>query len=322
MRRLLIGAVVALALAVGGAPAAAAAAGADPPAPAPAGAAPTMPLGPGDFAGSVGIGDGRTMYLECYGHGAPTVVLDSGLRNGAGIWAERQADTPAGPTVLPALARVTRVCAYDRPGVIESFQPFVLGRSSPVPMPRTAAGAAADQEAMLRAAHVPGPYVLVSHSTGGLIDRLFAAAHPRQVAGLVLVDALGEGIEAKLDRAQMDAWEALNNGPVEGLDHELESYRFRESFDQVRAATAAHPLGDTPLSVISHGLPFGLPAGLPGGLTDAAFERAWTYAQGRLADLTPDAVHVVAHHSSHYVMWTQPRLVIDQVERIVRLSPR
>jgi pimeloyl-ACP methyl ester carboxylesterase len=283
-----------------------------------ASAATSLPLGHGDFAGSVGIGHGRTMYLECYGQGSPTVVLDSGLRNGAGIWAQREPDTPPGPTVLPALAHFTRVCAYDRPGVIASFEPLEFSRSSPVPMPRTAAGAAADLDAMLRAARVPGPYVLVSHSTGGLIDRLFAAEHPRQVAGLVLVDALAEGLQDRLDRTQLDAYEALNNGPIEGIEYDLERYRFRKSFEQVRRATRAHPLGDIPVSVISHGLPFSLPESLPGGLSSEVIEDAWTHAQDLLAGLTPDAVHVVAKRSSHYIMLTQPRLVIAQVERVVR----
>src|SRR4051794_11729135 len=74
-----------------------------------------LPLKRGDFAGSFGISKGRSMFLECFGHGSPTVVLDAGLRNGGAIWAERTPETPAGPTVLQALARQTRVCAYDRP---------------------------------------------------------------------------------------------------------------------------------------------------------------------------------------------------------------
>lgn len=79
-------------------------------------ATPDLPLGRGDFAGSFGIGHGRTMYLECYGRGAPTVILDSGLRNGAAVWSQRTDQTPPGATVMPAVARFTRVCGHDRPG--------------------------------------------------------------------------------------------------------------------------------------------------------------------------------------------------------------
>lgn len=283
-----------------------------------AAATPDLPLKNGDFAGSVGIGGGRTIYLECYGQGSPTVVLDSGLRNGASIWAERTPETPPGPTVLPGVARFTRVCAYDRPGTLINFEPPQFSRSSPLAMPRTVAGAASDLGAVLEAAKVPGPYVLVSHSTGGLIDRLYAADHRRRVAGLVLVDALAEFIEGPLNEAQMDAYEAVNNDPIEGLDYpDLESYDFRAGFAQLRRATKKHPLPDVPLTVLSHGKPFGIPAGLPGGLTPAAVEKAWRISQDELAKLTPDAVHIVARNSSHYIQLRDPRLVIDQTRRVV-----
>jgi pimeloyl-ACP methyl ester carboxylesterase len=83
-------------------------------------------------------------------------------------------------------------------------------------MPRTAADAVSDLHTLLRVAKVPAPYVFVSHSLGGLIDRLYAATYPRQVAGMVLVDALAEYFQEPLDPAQMAAYSALNNGPVEG----------------------------------------------------------------------------------------------------------
>lgn len=287
-------------------------------APAAGAASSDLPLKKGDFAGSFGIGQGRTMFLECFGQGSPTVVLDSGLRNGAAIWAERSVETPAGPTVLPALAKFTRVCGYDRPGTIDSFEPLEFSRSSPLAKPRTTAGAVADLHTLLQVAGVPGPYVFVNHSTGGLIDRLYASTYPRQVAGMVLVDALAEFIETDFDRAQMNAYEALNNNPVEGIDYPLEQFEFSRSFEQLRRADRRHPFPDVPLSVLSHGIPFSLPESLPGGLSSAIIEKAWSYAQDQLAKLTPGAVHLVAKRSSHYIMLSQPRLVIDQVKRVVR----
>lgn len=279
------------------------------------------PLRKGDFAGSFGIGGGRSMYLECYGKGAPTVILDGGLREAAAIWSMRTAETPPGPTVLPAVARFTRVCAYDRPGTVLTATEF--SRSSPVAMPRTAADEVADLHMLLKVATVPGPYVLVSHSLGGLIDRLYAATYPRQVAGLVLVDALAEYMQGPLDPTQMAAYNAFNNAPLEGLDYpDLEQVLFGPSFRQMRRAERKHPLPDIPLSVISKGLPFQAPDVLPGGLTRAVIERAWHIAQKKLAKLTPDAVHVIAKRSSHNVMLTRPRLIIDQTRRVVRAVRR
>lgn len=285
---------------------------------APAGSAADAPLHRGDFAGLVGLGHGRSVYLECRGRGGPTVILEAGLRSRSDFWSERSEETPPGPTVLAGVARTTRVCTIDRPGTTLGATEF--SRSSPVPMPRTAADAVADLHAVLRTAWIPGPYVLVGHSTGGLIVRLYAATHPREVAGLVLVDALSEFLQGPLNSAQIAAYDELNNGPLEGVDYpDLEQILFRPSFAEMRRAERRHPLAaDMPLSVISRALPLPLPAGLPAGLTTAVVERAWRRAQNQLARLTPDAVEVVARRSSHYVMFSQPRLIIAQVERVVR----
>jgi pimeloyl-ACP methyl ester carboxylesterase len=281
-------------------------------------ATPDSPIKQGDFAGVVGIGNGRTIYIECHGRGSPTAILEAGLRSRSDFWSERTDDTPPGPTVLAGVAEVTRVCAIDRPGT--TLGPTDFSRSSPVPMPRTAAGAVADLHATLEAARVPGPYVLVGHSTGGLISRLYAADHPRDVAGMVLVDALSEFLQGPLDGAQTAAYDELNNGPLEGVDYpDLEQILFRPSFAEMRRAERRRPLRDIPLSVISRGGPLPLPAGLPAGLTTAVVERAWRKAQAGLARLTPHAVHVIAKRSSHYVMFTQPKVIVDQVRRVVRV---
>jgi pimeloyl-ACP methyl ester carboxylesterase len=293
-------------------------------APAAGAATPDEPLKQGDFAGSFGIGHGRSMYLECHGKGSPTVILDSGLRNGASFWDQRSAETPPGPTVLPGVAAFTRVCAYDRPGTINTSEPpFALSRSSVAPLPRTAADAVSDLHALLKVAKVPGPYVFVAHSYGGLVDRLYTATYRREVAGLVLVDALAEYLQDPLNATQMTAYGAINNGAVPGLDYPgLERIRFVASFEQMRRAQRRHPLHGIPMTVISKGLPFGLPDELPGGLTPALLEGAWTRMGNKLAKLTPDAAHVIATRSSHYVMLTQPKLIIDQVRRVVWVARR
>jgi pimeloyl-ACP methyl ester carboxylesterase len=67
------------------------------------------------------------------------------------------------------------------------------GRGDPVRQP--AADAVLDLPALLGAAHEPAPYVLVGHSHGGLIAKLYARTYPHNAAGLVLVDALTEGVQ-------------------------------------------------------------------------------------------------------------------------------
>src|SRR4051794_14335121 len=126
--------------------------------------APMASATPGDFAGRVQIAGGRWMYLECRGRGGPTVVLDAGLRSRGDYWSERMPGQRR--TVFRGVRRFTRVCLYDRPGTTLGTTEF--SRSSPAPMPRTARSAGRDLGHMLHAARVPGPYVLVSHSTAGV----------------------------------------------------------------------------------------------------------------------------------------------------------
>jgi pimeloyl-ACP methyl ester carboxylesterase len=229
--------------------------------------------------------------------------------------------------VLPGVAAFTRVCAYDRPGTV--LDDDHRSRSDPVPMPRTAADAVADLHALLRAAGVPGPYVLVGHSFGGIIIRLYAATYPDEVAGLVLVDASHEEQNARYQEAltaeQWAAFESLQQQAPPGLEDypELERFDFDASFTQMREATAAHPLPSLPTVVLTHGVPLGaeLPpeaqSALPADFPWDPFEAVWQELQAELAALVPNARQVIANESGHYIQLQQPRLVIDAIQQVV-----
>ena len=275
-----------------------------------------VPLAEGDFAGYVGIGGGRKIYLECHGEGSPTVILEAGLRSRSDFWSERTEETTS-QTVFAGVARFTRVCAYDRPGTTLGTTEF--SRSDPVPMPRTVRDAVADLRALIKAGPIPGPYVLAGHSTGGLIVRMYASLYPKRVVGLVLVDALSEFLHRRLTPAQLAAYDELNNGPLPGLEHyaDLEQILFRPSFEQMSRIARRHPLAPMPLVVISRGRAFPLPSGLPAGLTTEVVERAWRESQRELATLLPRTRRRIAERSQHYIMFSQPRLIIRSLRRTV-----
>lgn len=274
----------------------------------------------GHFAGMVDVG-GRMLYFECEGAGSPTVILEAGFRTRADLWSDDliQPDAPR-TMVLPGVAEFTRVCAYDRPGTATVRDGELLtSRSDPAPMPRTAEDAVADLHALLEAASIPGPYVLVGHSFGGLFMRLYAATYPEDVVGMVLVDAFSEAMEDEMTPAQWAAYDAIFQPvPPQLADYEdLEFTELDRSVDQVREAAAATPLRPIPLVVISRGQAMAMPEDLPGGLSGQMLEDAWQTAQAGLAALLPDARHVIATESEHYIQLQQPELVIAAVREAV-----
>ena len=189
--------------------------------------------GSGNFAGLVDIGGGRKMYLNCRGTGSPTVVLVGGLRASADDWTISDKSKPA---VFPEVSKFTRVCACDRPGAPVGEKP---SRSDPVPQPTTAKDAVAELHALLKAGDEAGPYVLVGHSYGGLIVRLYASTYPKEVSGLVLIDALNEGLQDAETARQWAIQRKLIEGDVResvALYPALERIDVNRSLHQIRSA--------------------------------------------------------------------------------------
>jgi pimeloyl-ACP methyl ester carboxylesterase len=113
---------------------------------------------------------GYKMHINCTGQGSPTVILEAGSMEFSVNWAK----------VQPEVARFTRVCSYDRAG---------FGWSESSPQPRTANAMVKELHTLLVNANIQGPYVLVGHSIGGLLIRVYAHNYPDEVTGLVLVDS-------------------------------------------------------------------------------------------------------------------------------------
>ena len=116
----------------------------------------------------------QRLHVFEMGEGTPPVVLEAGISATCVNWRGVQTE----------IAKFTRALAYDRAG---------LGWSDPARTPRTAPQMVEELHAMLREAAIPPPYILVGHSFGGLMVRLYACRYPNEVAGLVLVDPLRPG---------------------------------------------------------------------------------------------------------------------------------
>ena len=112
---------------------------------------------------------GVSLYLDCRGAGAPTIVLEAGATGFAETWAWVQAD----------LARDHRVCAYDRAG---------LGRSGADTRRFDPVVSADRLDHLLAAAGERGPFVMAGHSLGGALALIYAARHPDRTAAVVMID--------------------------------------------------------------------------------------------------------------------------------------
>ncbi|MHB9027880.1 MAG: alpha/beta fold hydrolase [Candidatus Latescibacterota bacterium] len=114
---------------------------------------------------------GYKLHLRCMGEGDPTVILEAGAGGFTSTWS----------LVQPEVAGFTHVCSYDRAGHAWSDSP-------PDGLPRTVKQLSTELRILLIQAKIKPPYILVGHSLGGFIVRLYAARYPDDVAGMVLVD--------------------------------------------------------------------------------------------------------------------------------------
>jgi pimeloyl-ACP methyl ester carboxylesterase len=267
--------------------------------------------------------DGHQMHIACSGTGSPTIVLDAGVSGGALDWTPNQ----------PALAATTRVCSYDRAG---------MGWSAPSAETRTPEHVAQELHTRLTNAGIAPPYVLVGHSLAGKNVRLFAAQHPDEVVGLVLIDARSEYVDLNTSEAEVQAFhQALKAQDwVYSVAHRLGVARLGGSAllgstaisDEIartillqksstpalaaanaelieRAASdalliAAPGLGDLPLVVLAAGQ----------NLRDVPF---WPEAQRQQAALSTQGRLLTVEASGHYIHWEFPSLVIDAVQDVV-----
>jgi pimeloyl-ACP methyl ester carboxylesterase len=262
---------------------------------------------------------GYRVHLYCIGNGSPTVVI-----TGAGYsfdWG----------LVQPAVAKFTRVCAYDHSGVTWS---------DPGPTDSCSLRAGEIHTALTNA-KISGPYVLVGHSLGGLVSRFYAAKYPSEVAGMVIVDHAflmkrpppvsgavpppppptsaprpdpNRGFE-KLPAQdyQLHVWANSLPGFTKRMDRNFAMVP--ECTSDVEAATRNQPtpLSDKPLIVLS--------------TSNSA--PAYVDFQSKLASLSSNSRQIVAENSSHYIIVDRPDLVISAIRGVVtaaqnhtKLTPR
>ena len=276
---------------------------------------------------------GYKLHINCIGEGSPTVILEAGWGDYSTTWAY----------VQPEVVKNTRVCSYDRAG---------HGWSDPSPHPRTASWMVDELHTLLVNANVQGPYVLVGHSLGGMLVRVYAHTYPEEVVGMVLVDSMHEEQYERLIGQKNTIPDLVRQFrmlgvlsstgfmalapqaiPGQGLPDDVfaqykviwattgffnaaatEMSAMLESTAEVRALQITS-FRNLPLSVLSAGIYHPSPA-----LSDAEnqqFWDEWQAMQSELAALSSNSTHTIAEQSGHGIQFDQPDLVINAILEMV-----
>jgi len=276
---------------------------------------------------------GYKLHINCTGQGSPTVILEAGTGDYSVIWA----------SVQPEVSKTNRVCSYDRAG---------YGWSEPSPLPRTANGEVEELHALLINANIQGPYVLVGHSLGGMLVRMYAYNYPNEVLGMVLVDSFHEERPirnpelAKLNQnisVQFRTLALLSSAgimalapqsiPNRGLPDDAyaqyqaisattgyfkmfiaEIFALPESAAETRALRITS-FGNMPLIVISPGHWDAVAS-----FSDAENQQLRTefqIQQSELVALSSVSKQIIAEQSGHYIQLQQPDLVIAAILEMV-----
>jgi pimeloyl-ACP methyl ester carboxylesterase len=270
---------------------------------------------------------GYRLHLNCEGLGAPTVLLESGIADDSLTWAG----------VQPSLAKVTRVCSYDRAG---------YGWSDPSPKPRDVKTIAQELHTLLTNAGVGGPFVLVGHSLGGMVVREYAGLYRSDVVGMVLVDstspdqyrrmdaAISRGNEQFLRRlgyledtmpfgwprisGWCDHWPAAERDVRRATECRLQPWRTHmaewRAFDEDSTEVLeGGPVGDIPLTVMTEG-----------SATTNAPPNSFVAIQKELLRLSPQGKQIFVA-GGHMIQVDHPQAVISAVLGVVaevRNDPR
>ncbi len=244
-----------------------------------------------DFSGLVETAHGP-MYIQCSGQGeGPVVILEAGLGNNATTWRLVEREVEA----------FGRVCSYNR----------LIG-PGPDGEDRTAKLAAEELHMLLETAEIPGPYILVGHSYGGFIIRLYTDLYPDEVVGLVFVDSSHEEQRQRMNDV-MTPEEQEENGKrnrpnVNGVDFVASGLQVGETGG----------FGDRPVLVLTRG-EWQTGLSFITAETEERMYQEWIAMHSELAALSTVSEQWFALESGHNVHLDEPELVVEGIRWVLEM---
>lgn len=243
----------------------------------------------------VDIGD-RSLFLECAGEGSPVVVFEAGGGSDGTAWKR----------VVPRLLRSTKTCVYDRAGT---------GLSSVAPRPHTIQQMVDEFDKLLSGAHLAGRTILVGHSLGGLLVRLYASQHPNTVSGMVLVDPTTEEQDARMwslmPSALMDEFKQSLQQSREGLDYDS----FVSGMAMLRGSDRS--LGNVPLVVLTAVRATEGGARVIPDELGKQLAREWVSMHEEVSRRSSNGAHILLEASGHDIPHDAPQVIVAAVEAVL-----
>ncbi len=234
---------------------------------------------------------GYRLHTTIAGEGKPSVVFEAGMGDGTGSWDK----------VQPEISNATRTFSYDRPG---------LGSSDRAPSPHNLDQSAAELHALLRKSGTSPPYILVGHSMGALIIRVFAYRYPRETAGIVLVDPADEAtddrLHSKMTAAQWNSYRAWMKKHLENPIMRMDM----EAMTSGQQAAVAVPLPAVPKILLSA-------SQSPNDDDSRVFREVAIELHKEWVMRTQDAELVPVPTSQHYIQKIAPEIVIAAIHKIL-----
>jgi pimeloyl-ACP methyl ester carboxylesterase len=247
------------------------------------------------------------MHILCVGPtdtGHPTVIFESGLGGDAGQWSD----------VIHVLNGSTRACAYDRAGV---------GNSEPTAVGRTTEEQVADLRALLAAAKVPPPFILVGYSLGGWNVMVHADAHPADVVGAVMVDvrppAASQEWLKDLPPASATESDAIKAAREESTTFDTDPTLNPEGLrlgDSAAQAIATKGFGAKPLIVLAAADTSAVTDGFEPAL-GATLVKTWWDLQAELASRSTQGRLVKVENATHEMPFERPDAIADAISEIL-----
>jgi pimeloyl-ACP methyl ester carboxylesterase len=244
---------------------------------------------------------GRKLHCCVYGNGSPTVVLVSGFEAPQAYW----------NSVIPDLAARTTVVTYDRAGI---------GKSEIGDLPTHGEQSAKDLQVLLDKLGIPRPYILVGHSYGGSVVRLFASMYPDEMGGLILEDTQHEDVLDELRKIlkgkDLEAFEQLVVARFSAPENPKTEADYRNiTREQVRKSK---PLPRIPFVILTS--PDRAKAMQP-IFSDEAIEKIAKLdfaLNKKLAALIPGGRQIIVEGAGHDIHVEKPEALIEPVVEMIK----